>query len=239
MILKYCFPQSALQFALAGFIAASAHAQVTTDRAIIRFKAGTRPIENVSVQNIGDETLYVTSVTEKVINPGTPQEERQETEEVLVSPKRFSLDGRSDRAVRLLLKEPYGEKEGVYRVKFLPETKGFGIEEKSAKKGEKTATLKVVTAVGILIFAEPAKPLPEFSWTRNEGTIRLSNKGNVNVLLTEGKACKSQGVECADIPVTRLYPGNEHELKIPDGKMVSFKKESLGQFEDIEITAQK
>jgi len=215
-------------------ITTGAFAQVIVDRAIVTLKSGGRPIENVVVGNSGTETLYVTAHPDVMTNPGEETEKRVITEDLLVSPKRFALGGGAQRTVRLLLKKTYGETEQVYRVKFVPEAKGFGPEDAGEIKG-KRATLKVLTGMGILILVEPKAPSPSLTWTRSDSKIIFRNEGNVNIFLEEGKACKNEGSECANLPAGRLYPGNTLEAPTSRDRLVTYRKQTGEVFETVTI----
>ena len=209
-------------------------AQVSVDRAIVYFKAGERPIEDVIVRNGGEETLSVTANPDIMISPGSSDEKREPTEDMLVSPKRFTLEPGGQRTVRLILKKPYSEYEQVYRVRFVPEARGFGKDEPQDTKDKKTL-LKVITGMGILILVEPKEPSPNLEWKRDAGKLVVKNTGNINIFLSDGKACSGNDGPCQDITGNRLYPGNVLETATADNRTVKFRKEVRQQFEDLII----
>lgn len=215
-----------------------AQAQVSVDRAIIYFHAGDRPIENIVVRNSGEETLSITANPDLMVNPGSPTERREASEELLVSPKRFALEPGGQRTVRLLLKKPYSDLEQVYRVTFVPESRGFGKEEESIAAGKKTM-LKVLTGMGILILVEPKVPESKLEWSRKQGKFAISNTGNINIFLSDGKACQNEGENCQSLPVSRLYPGNTIEASVPDDRTIRYRKEVRQQFEEVVIPPSK
>src|SRR5262245_50938369 len=116
-LLPVTFLLSFLALLLPGVGPRAAHAQITVDRVIVLFKNSQRPIDNIVVKNTGDKALYVTVEPDVMVNPGDKDESRVHTTDLLVSPKRFSLDPNGERSVRLLLKKPHGDEEQVYRVK--------------------------------------------------------------------------------------------------------------------------
>lgn len=220
---------------LAGVATADeAQAQLTVDRVILTLKKDQRPVENLIVRNSGSSTLYVTVTPDVMLRPGAPDELRQETEDLLVSPKRFSIEAGGQRTVRVLLKKPFGDSEQVYRVKFIPEDRGFGKDIVAEHSGKKTA-VRVLTGIGILIFAEPIDPQPKLEWKRNGDTLAFVNGGNVNIFLIEGKHCKPDGQDCSPLPVDRIYPGNTFSVKAPKDRVVTYRKEVRGEFEDVII----
>lgn len=224
--------------ALTHLTSGPARAQVIIDRAIINIALGNRPIENVVVRNSGTTILYVTAEADVMIDPGSKDERREPTEDLVVSPKRFAIDPGGQRTVRLLIKKPFGEKEQVYRVKFLPEERSFDPEE--TKLGEnKSVMLKVLSGMGVLVLVDPLAPVPSLKWERNGSDLIFSNTGSVNILLTEGKACLKPDADCKELAAGRLYPGNTLQVSAAANATITYRKEVKGEFEAIVIPPQE
>jgi P pilus assembly chaperone PapD len=213
-------------------------AQVSVDKIIFRFEYGKTPVQNVLVKNNGDEAVHITAISEIVERAGFPDEYRVEASNLLLSPKRFSIQPKGERVVRLLIKNPSlsKEKEQVYRIRFMPQAQGFN-EEMAAEKAGRKAMVKVLFSVGILVFDEPEALLPEISWTREGKKIIISNAGNANVYLDEGKAClNNDEAKCVSISPTRLYPENTFEVTAPsDEHYVTFRQTVGGEHSNITI----
>lgn len=231
---RICASISAAVFVLL-LLPLAAAAQISVDRVIVNFKKGELPVRNVVVTNGGKEPLYVTAVSDVMVKPGTAEEARQPTEDLVVSPKRFSVEPGGQRTVRLLLKRKLGDEEQVYRVKFLPQGSEFDAQEMAdSGKGRKTQ-LKVLFSVGMLIFAEPLEIQPKLEWKREGNEVVFRNTGNVNVMLEDVKLCKSADAECSEHPSNRLYPGNEWKVQAPSALHVQMRKQVGDAYESLVI----
>jgi P pilus assembly chaperone PapD len=220
----------------------TANAQVSVDRIIFRFEFGKSPVQNVLVRNNGKEAVHITAISEIVERAGFPDEKRVPAENLILSPKRFSIQPNGERVVRLLIKNPAASKdmEHVYRVRFMPQAQGFDEELAVEREGRK-AMVKVLFSVGILVFDEPADLSPELRWTREGNKVIFTNSGNANVYLDSGKACpeKEESDSCVEIPSKRVYPENTFEVTLPSaGHYLSYRKTSGSQHSAISIPPQ-
>ena len=209
-------------------------AQISVDRVILNFRKGAPAYRNVVVSNSGKEPLYVSIVADKMVRPGFADERREPTDEVVVSPRRFSVDAEGQRTIRILLKSPLDNTEHVYRLKLLPQATEFDPDELS-KKGGKETMLKVLFSVGLLLFADPVEPRADLKWERSDSAINFSNQGNVNVLMEEIQHCKQPDTDCEKAPSQRLYPGNTWELKVPASQLVTFRRQVGDEYQDVRI----
>ena len=57
----------------------------------------------------------------------------------------------------------------------------------------------------MLIFVNPLNPVADLKRERQVQSLKFLNSGNQHVRLSDGKACKSEGVECEDLPSKRIY----------------------------------
>ena len=183
-ILSRMFRYSSFLFVLAVavlFQTASAFAQISVDKVILTFSETDQPVKNILVRNAASDAMFVVVTATKVLNAGLPDESIVPTDEILVAPKRFSVPGRGERTVRLLLRQKSGELEQPYRLSFIPEARDLTDEEKAAANGK--STLRVLTGVGILVFAQPRQPTPKLVWDREPNKLTFRNEGNVNILV--------------------------------------------------------
>jgi P pilus assembly chaperone PapD len=194
-------------------------AQISVSSAIIHFRAGERPVMNISVGNSSDAPAYVVATAEEVPSPGIDSRTTEATTALLVSPKNFSIEPNGQRTVRLLLRESPGDTERVFRVSFVPQDRGFG-EETESSPARPAAIIRVLTGMGVLVFADPAKPFADLNWERKDQKIVFQNSGNVHVHLSDGKACV--GETCSELPGRRVYGGTSFEVDVPEGKIVSY-----------------
>lgn len=212
-------------------------AQVSVDRVIVSFAAADRPVQNVIVNNGATEPLLISISVNEVENPGRPDERRVPTEDLIVSPKRFSIEAGGQRTVRLLMKRAPTDTERVYRAKLEPQANE--LNESDPKNSSDTKTkLKVLFSVGMLLFAEPRDPKPMLTWDRrSSGGLSINNTGNVNILLEEGQSCERPDESCTPLRTAaqRVYPGQSWEVSVPSGRFISFRKKVKEQFETLVI----
>lgn len=202
-----------------------ARGQITVDNVIVHLGVAERPVHNVIVGNSSNSPAYVRVDVEAVREPGT-SEETVPTEELLASPKTFSIEPNGQRTVRLLLKTPPTDRERVFRVSFIPQDRGFGEEVRQAQGGV-TTVIKVLTGMGILVFADPASPKEELRWERNGDKIILNNSGNVNIYLGDGESCSPTKV-CSKLPSKRLYESHKLEITSPPENTVTYLTHAKG-----------
>lgn len=211
-------------------------AQISVDRAIVSFTKAQGDILNATVQNSGKEAVWIEGVVEAIDRSGFPDEKRVPTEDLVMSPKRFSIEAGGQRTIRLLLKKPLGETEQVYRIKFMPQAEEFNTED--MKNGSKTTRLKVIFSVGMLVFGEPLDPKPKLTWDRSGGKVTFRNEGNVNVLFDDIEDCAADGTGCRKIAGNRLYPGNVWEVPVSANRSLQLRKQTGSNFENMIIPAQ-
>jgi len=221
------------------FLSSTAFAQITVNTAIVHFKYGQRPVINVEVGNSSEHTAYVVVQVMAVPDPASDSSHTIETEELLVSPRNFSVEANGQRTVRLLLRKPPGDSELVYRVSFIPQDRGFGDEVEHNLGGGATAVIRVLSGMGILVFADPINPTGKLEWTRAGDLLTFTNPGNVHVFLGDGQSChgerNSEG--CEKLPAKRLYAGETFEVTLPKNKTAFYliKKGASGDYQRIEI----
>lgn len=196
----------------------AASAGMAVDRAIVTFKPGDTPRQDVLVMNAGKEPLYVQVEVLEVQNPGTEAEKRvavKNPEEIglLATPLRLRVEPGGKRPLRLVNLKPKSAQERVYRVNLSP------VVGKIAAEGDANAmAVKVVVGYQLLVLVSPAEP-QELLEVRREGRLAvLRNAGNTNILLFSGQQCPTAEAEeasCRTLPDRRLYPGNEWRLELP------------------------
>lgn len=237
----------------------SAYAQVNVNSIIFTFNPKERPIQNVIVTNASAAPVYVSVKAEAMVDYTKEKIETTPTEDILISPKKFSIEANGQRTVRMLMKNPPTDKERGYRVYFIPQPNEFGAKSVSKTEGGVTTSIKIATGVGILVFVDPINRDPNFTWTRSESSIDFTNSGNIQVHLGDGKACPkpedlpsassddsssvvrdakhpdSKG--CFSLPSKRVYPGTKFHVAIPASYTARWVRRvgSNGQYEVLDI----
>ncbi len=230
---------SALFFLLVPlYLADSCWGQVSLDRVIIDFKAGAPPVTNLTVRNSSDSVLYVRTQPYVVERAGESDEKLVETDRLLISPKRFSIAAKGERVVRLLLRDSSAEIEKVYRASFMPVADEAGLEGLVDPNQKRTAVLRVLTGMGILVFLQPVTLAPQLTWERIGNKVRIVNSGNINMFFDQAKVCGAENQPCRELSPRRLYPGNVLEVDATPVESVIFRKFANDEFSNEVIPKQ-
>lgn len=186
-----------------------AHSQSTgggmvLNRAIVVFKPGEPPREDVGVLNQDNENLYLAIDIVEVRNPGTEQEERiaatpPSLPMLVATPNRLIVPPQGRKTIRLVNREVTDE-ERIYRVNVTPKLPPLQNPEKSM--------IRVILAHQLLVIVQPRQPVENLQVTRQELALVFENQGNTNVMISEGEQCDAAGESCVELPVKRLYAGN-------------------------------
>jgi len=221
-------------------LATSSQAQISVDNVILRFSAGQRPVQNVNVRNNSDKLGYVTVEVTSVTNPGK-NEKAEKSKDLIASPKAFSIEANGVRAVRLLVQSAPIDEERIFRVSFIPQDKGFGDEYVKTQSG-RSAVIRVLSGMGMLVFVDPTKPVIKLDWNRSGDNLVFENTGNVNIYLADGVSCppgsekntEEKGVttaksdECPKLETKRLYAGAKLELQALSKSTVTYLRSDGG-----------
>jgi len=223
-------------FALSCFFTGQAQAQISVNDVIVHFKSQERPVQNIVVKNSATEVFYVTATCEELTEPSEDKSPLVVTEDLLVSPKKFSIDGNSERVIRLLHRKTSSDKERVYRVSFVPQEREFGASLDSSAASRKTM-LRVITGMGVLVFSDPKNAKTDLKWVRTADGVIFTNTGNQHVRLSEGKICDSEDVGCTEAPSRRVYGGKEYVVPVPKTKTLYYTRRDgpSGDFKSIVV----
>lgn len=211
-------------------------ASMVLDRSIMVFEAGKAPRQDVTVSNPDPETMFVEVEVLEVRNPGTDKEERivvRNPEEIglIATPKRLVVPSGASRIVRLVNLGGHGATERVYRVNVKPVAAPESEEPGTEGETKKSMSIKILIAYQLLIFVEPDKSTVAIEGRREGNQLHLTNKGNVNAYLYDGRQCKDgeSKEQCATLQALRLYPGNEKVVTLPREQGIEFMVEAAGQ----------
>jgi P pilus assembly chaperone PapD len=237
----------------------SAAAQVVANSVIFNFKAGDRPVQNVFVSNSGAAPLYVGVKIQEAVDLSAEKIEFVDSDKLLLSPRNFSLAPNGQRTVRMLLKKPLGEKEGVFRVLLVPQQTEFGQDQtRTIDNGDSKLVMHVATGVGLLVYIEPARVRKELAIIREEKGIRLQNTGNIQAQLIDGTSCPTtvtfspaelkvaegetrqaavKRAGCSVVEGKRLHAQRDGFIEVPPSTKLFFNRRFgiAGEYEPIEI----
>lgn len=222
-------------------------AQLSVDRLWVDFEPGTPHRADIIIRNESADRYYITVAPAEIVDPGTDTERRVEQTDpeqlgLLVTPNRLVIEPGGSRSVRMISLNEDVPQDRIYRVKITPQV---GDIQAAAPEGARGIAIKVLAAYDILVTSRPNKVKADLKVNRTQDELVISNVGNSNTLLYEGKACagskNSTGStddesECADLGARRLYPGNIWKITVPaNHRRVQFKQRSLASSDPKEV----
>jgi hypothetical protein len=196
-------------------------ANMILNKSIIHFEADKPNRQDIVVENNGNTPLYLKVTTHSILNPGTDQQSREKIINpkeagLLVSPNKLVVPPKGRKLIRFLNLKPKRNQEGVYRV---------AIEPVAGKLIAKKTGLKILIGYEVLVLAQPLDPAPSLVTTREGQNLIMSNQGQTNIYLLQGKQCPPQSTnaeECASLRNGRLYPGNKWSISLPHDAPVQY-----------------
>ncbi len=205
------------------------------DQVLIELGAPAPAVKNLSVTNISDQVLHMTTRAVALIKPGTENEEEVKTENLLVSPLMFELQPGEQRKVRLVGVKSAPDIEETFRVHLAPLQDDFDTTINLKLSGVE-ARLNVVTALAITVLRAPAQPKPVLKETRSPGQITLTNVGNQHIALTEIKLCNEISPrDCRELPSRRIYPDASLTFDLPKGVRIEMLQQTGADFQPLRL----
>ena len=216
-------------------ISTSSHADMILNKSIIYFEPDKPNREDLEIQNVSEDPLYI-QVTPKIVNhPGTEQQSRELFDNpkeagLLVSPNKLVVPPNGRKLLRFVNLNPHSSEEKVYRVSITPV-----VGELTAK----STGVKIMIGYEVLVIVHPVDGHIDITHQRTDNKLTLSNHGTQNVLLRKGMQCP-EGVEdeneCHQLPGKRLYPGNSWTVDLASDQAVTYflsqgKEHSVRTFE--------
>ncbi|WP_191059427.1 fimbrial biogenesis chaperone [Geminicoccus harenae] len=205
-----------------------AHAGLTVSQMTLDLADPRQNRSDITLGNDGDETLYVeVTVEELVIVEGGTQQVRQGSPDdlgLLVTPNRLVLEPGQRRIVRAAVLDRPTATERAYQLTMKPLV-GNIIADRSVAPGKKSAMIKVLVGYRILAFIRPAAIVEDLQATRHGQELRVQNRGNVSILLTDGRQCPTPATpstSCDKLPTKRVYPGVSWSISLPHGTPAEF-----------------
>lgn len=219
---------TALRSAAACVIAAlavPADAEMVLSQVIVDFLPEEPAHEDIEVWNSGQERMYVAAEPFRIVNPGTPQEDRQaisleQDDALLVSPRRLVLEPGERRVIRIAAMADRAMTDAVYRVAVRPVAGPIAAD---------THALKVLVGYDVLVLLRPVEAREGLEVDRRGKALRLRNTGNTAAELFDGRQCAPDGQDCRALPSRRLYPGAQWDLTLPHGTVVTYRVATGGK----------
>ncbi len=208
---------SALLAAVVLFPAGSS-AQLVIDRLWVDLGADGSGREDIMVGNESSDRYFVTLKISEIVNPGAPNERREEIADpetlgLLVSPTRLILEPGATRAIRVVSIADPPMQDRIYRLMISPQVNDVD-EKPAAADGEHGVSIRVLMAYDVLVVARPANAQPAITKVATDEGFLLRNQGNTSVLLTDGKVCLTdESSSCRPLQDARLYAGGELRIE--------------------------
>ena len=186
-----------------------ASAQIALNRIILDF-SGEQSRQDIEIVNNGEDTAFIVVEPARIEQPGSTEEQRITARDpnelgLLVTPNRLVLEPGERKLVRIAVIEPAAVVDRIYRVTVKPVL------------GEVRATetsLKLLVGYDVLVIVRPGGAAPDLNFQRQGRRVIVTNNGNTNALLSEGRQCDPSGGNCTDLPSKRLYAGARWELEL-------------------------
>ena len=191
------------------------------NNSILYFEPDKPNHQDIEIENVGEDPLYI-QVTPKVVrNPGTEQQIREPYDDptaagLLVSPNKLVIPPKGRKLLRFVNLNKNPTEEHVYRVGVTPVVGDLVAQETG---------VKIVIAYEVLVLVHPINGEVELVHNRQGKTLHVENKGTRNVLLRKGVQCPADIKDeslCDHVPGKRLYPGNHWETELPNDQPIKF-----------------
>lgn len=205
----------------------SAFADMYVDRSIVVFEPGEPARQDIKVSNSDPEDMYVQVEVLEVRKAGSVDEIRAKVSDpsklkLLATPNKIIIPPNGQKLIRIVNLQQDNDQERIYRINVTPIVPP--LEEDSSQ-------LRIVVAYQILAIIQPNVPASQLNAQRNGKVMTFVNKGNTNVLLSDGNQCNPAApAECTDLTSRRLYADNEWQLELPYDAPVTY---SIRSFDGI------
>lgn len=187
--------------------------------------------KEIVVTNTGEETLFVSADLAEIIDAGSPDEERvvntdPELAGMIVSPTRIVVQPGQRKTLRIAYIGDMPAEDRVYRLLVKPAVGDIDAQE---------TMLRVLIGYDVLVVVQPEEPAFNLDWNREGSVFTVTNTGNTNALLYEGRLCPGSG-DCVEVQGRRIYPGLSVSIDLPaeDGTL-TYMVQGAGQISQAEF----
>ena len=208
-----------------------AAAQLSVSPAIVSFDGNEPTRRDIKVRNTSSRTQYFQISAARIIEPGIYPETYLDSPDpehvgLLVAPRRTTLQPNEERVIRVILLDGDQDSDAAWRVHIEPT-----IGEIETDK----AIAVTLLAFKALIIARPKNPTTEIVGERSGRRLTLINRGNSNVVLTDGQQCPTDKTSCRPVQGKRLWPGLEWTTNLPTDAPVTFTTRGIEDEKTIEF----
>ena len=224
--------------ALTLLVAASpASAQLVVDKLWIDLDSTASGRDDVLLKNESTIRNYISVSLEEVTDPGLANEKHVEIANpdemgLLVSPSRLILEPTATRALRVVSINPPLTKDRIYRLKVTPRV--GDITAPGVLGEDRAASMVMLMAYDLIIVVRPVHPEAKLQATRQGNSLTLTNGGNSNTVLLDGRVCTdATELNCTRLDDRRMYAGASWQIALPtpDAKVRFREKKSVNATE--------
>lgn len=209
---------------LAGVIAlwpmlcSPSQARLGVSPVIVDFQPEQPKSSDIELFNDGTERVYVVVEPSEIKRAGTAAERRDQVPDpkllgLLAAPSRLILEPGQRKYLRIVMLNDPADSDRIYRVTVKPVT---GEIEAS------TTGVKILVGYDVLVIQRPTQPKAEIRGSRSANSLTLSNDGNTNAELFQGRECDAAKLHCRDLPGHRLYAGASWTVPINANDRVEY-----------------
>ncbi len=184
------------------------------------FEKSEKPIKNITIKNKGKSTLFIVSNIQKVTNNSFDLPSLQNTKEIVITPKNFTIFPKESATFRAVYLPTMSKVESQYQIFLMPFNKDF-----TKKIGNKSFVINVV--------ADPLTINDDFKFYRVANVITFKNSGNRSVYILNAKTCSDEG--CKTVSDIRIPHASELKLNVNDKDYFEFTKKVGNEFEKIRV----
>jgi hypothetical protein len=194
----------------------------------IKIAAANPPVRDLKVTNLNSAPLFA------LVQAGEVGGDGASAQEVVVTPKRFRLEGGESRLLRIVSRATPAAKDRRFDITTVSGlTEGDLFPTAESGRGVKIAT----------IFIEPRSPTRRLTWSRQEGQkLRLQNEGNT--LLQIVSAQHLYGLEgqppqeISALKDQRIFAGEQLDIQLLAPSAIRLLYRGEGSIEQLQIPAQ-
>ncbi|MDO6414996.1 hypothetical protein Q4F19_11445 [Sphingomonas sp. BIUV-7] len=192
--------------------AAPARAGLTLSQAVIDIQPTHQMAQDIEVWNDSKEVSYVVAQPAEIVAPGQPDEKRVAVEDpavggLLVTPQRLILQPQERKLIRIAAVGAREAKDRIWRVIVKPV---------AGPVSAPVTAIKVLIGYDVLVILRPETLQSGLKGQRQGNALTLTNGGNTNVEVYEGKVCSPAApTDCQPLPSRRLYAGEQWQQALP------------------------
>jgi P pilus assembly chaperone PapD len=182
------------------------------------------PVVDYSIQNIGNQTDYISISINRVSHPGTKLSFSERIFDprkagIMVTPSKLVLPANGSRTVRVQLTEAPGDTDKVYEITFTPT---LGIKKKTGSSTDGIdASVDIVVAFSAVAIVRPLHPVSTVTAIRKNDTVTFTNKGNTVARITHLEQCPTQ-TDCKPLNSLTIFGNTDKKITLQNDAPLTY-----------------